>query len=475
MGVVYLATDVRLDRRVAIKVLPPDHATRPGAKLRFLREARTVARLSHPNIVPIHAVEEWEGLVYYAMAYVEGETVEQRVLRTGPLTPLEVARLLRDVAWALAYAHARGVIHRDIKPDNILFDAGTGRAMVTDFGIAWVDGLRGNTGPHTVFGTPEFMSPEQALGGVVDGRSDTYSLGVVGFYALAGRVPFHDRDPEVVMTRQVDEPPPPVGRLVSGAPVALTRAVDRCLAKDPLARFQRAEDLANAMSRLLQEQSAPPLAVRAFVTDSKLLSAPARLYALFLGGVVVPLVWLGLGSSAGLSPKLGLAVLGLGAFAAPLGFMLWRVRRFLLTGHDRDDLVDVLRLEHFRLKEEVAFAYGGRATRLERWLPVVSYLALAACGVSVALLHYDLDGVLDSAAPIAAATTAAMSLLAAVVARLRTEHRMDAGAGRRYAFWSGRLGAWLFRVAAVHPAEGASPPAVAAALLHPRPTPAPND
>ena len=196
MGVVYLATDVRLDRPVAIKVLPPNHATEQTARARFVREARTAARLSHPNIVAIHAVEEWEDLVYYAMAYVEGETLEQRVRRLGPLAPLDAARLLRDVAWALAYAHARGVIHRDIKPDNILFDAGTGRAMVTDFGIAWVDSLKTNTGPNELFGTPEFMSPEQARGGPVDGRSDTYSLGVVGFYALTGRVPFEHRDPQ---------------------------------------------------------------------------------------------------------------------------------------------------------------------------------------------------------------------------------------------------------------------------------------
>jgi serine/threonine-protein kinase len=468
MGVVYLATDVRLDRRVAIKVLPPDHAKRPGAKVRFLREARTVARLSHPNIVPIHAVEESDGAVYYAMAYVEGETVEQRVVRAGPLAPLEAARLLRDVAWALAYAHARGVIHRDIKPDNILFDAETGRAMVTDFGIAWVDGARGNTGPHLVFGTPEFMSPEQAQGHKVDGRSDTYSLGVVGFYALSGRVPFDDVNPEVVMARQVDEPPPPLGRVVSGAPVPLTRAVDRCLAKDPDARFQRAEDLANAMTRVLQEHAAPPLAVRAFVTDSKLLSAPAHLYALFLGGVVVPLEWIGLTSPAGPMTKLGLAAAGVAALGVPAGYMLWRVRRLLATGHDREDLVDVLRLEHMRLTEEVAFAYGGRASRLERWLRVVAYVSLAACGVSVGLLHYQVDGVFDSAAPVAAATAAAVSLLAAIVARLRTEHRMDPVAGRRHAFWSGRLGQWLFRMAAPRPAPAAAP-------LHPTATPSGND
>ncbi len=424
MGVVYLATELRLDRLVAIKLLPPDHATQPEARGRFLREARTVARLSHPNIVPIHAVEEWGDLVYYAMAYVEGQTLEQRVLRTGPLAPEEAAGLLRDVAWARAYAHACGVIHRDIKPDNILFDAGTGRAMVTDFGIARVDALRGSTEPQEVFGTPEFMSPEQACGGWVDGRSDIYSLGIVGFYALCGRLPFEAPDAREVIARQVTEPAPPLARAAPAVPSRLARAVDRCLAKPPEARFQRAEDLADAMTRLLQEHSAPPLAVRAFVTDSKQLSAPARLYALFVGGVVLPLVWLGLSSVQGPAAKLGLAAATLGALGAPLAFILWRVRRFLVTGHDRDDLVDVLQLEHVRLREEVAFAYGGRATRLERWLRVLSYAALAACASSTAILNREVAALAD-AAPIVAATSAAVALLAAVVARLRTEHRTD--------------------------------------------------
>jgi serine/threonine-protein kinase len=137
MGVVYLARDVQLDRDVAIKVLPP-HLARPGARERFVREARTAAGLSHPHVVPIHRVGEAGGFVFFVMSYVEGETLGERLRARGPLPPAEAARVLREVAWALAYAHGRGVVHRDVKPDNILLEAGTGRALVTDFGIARV-------------------------------------------------------------------------------------------------------------------------------------------------------------------------------------------------------------------------------------------------------------------------------------------------------------------------------------------------
>src|SRR3954470_16951945 len=134
MGVVYLARDVRLDRPVAIKLLPPSLAARPELRDRFLREARTAARLSHPYIVPIHSVDEAGDFVFYVMAYVDGETLAQRIGGRGRVTPADVTRILREVAWALAYAHAQGVIHRDVKPGNILLERGTERALVTDFG-----------------------------------------------------------------------------------------------------------------------------------------------------------------------------------------------------------------------------------------------------------------------------------------------------------------------------------------------------
>src|SRR2546422_4554424 len=202
MGVVYLAREVRLDRPVAIKLLPPSKASDPKLRERFLREARTAAKLSHPNIISIHAVEEIGEFVFFAMSYIEGETLTERVRRRGPLAPSEASRVLRDVAWALAYAHGQGVIHRDVKPDNILLESG-GRVLVADFGIASVVAGAGGLTSEEVVGTPAFMSPEQALGEVVDARSDLYSLGLVGFFALSGTLPFEGEKATEVLAKQV--------------------------------------------------------------------------------------------------------------------------------------------------------------------------------------------------------------------------------------------------------------------------------
>src|SRR5687768_5990359 len=237
MGVVYLAREVRLDRPVALKLLPAAYAARPELRERFLREARTAAGLSHPHIVPIHAVDDVGDFVFIVMAYVEGQTLEQRVRERGPLPVSEGARILREIAWALAYAHAQGVVHRDIKPANILLEAGSGRTLVTDFGIAHVNDKPGHTGPAEIMGTAEYMSPEQASGGVVDGRSDLYALGIVGYFILSGRLPFEGPTVAATLARQLTQAPAPPSSVAPEIPAQVSQAIDRCLAKNPAARF----------------------------------------------------------------------------------------------------------------------------------------------------------------------------------------------------------------------------------------------
>ncbi len=270
MGIVLLARDVALDRLVAIKLLPPALAADPGLRDRFLREARTAAGLSHPNIVPIYDVEEQGDLVFFVMAYVDGETLRERVERTGPLTPRSAMKLLQEVAWALAYAHQRGVVHRDIKPDNIMIEQATDRGMVTDFGIAKVerDGEGGSSGE--IIGTARYMSPEQACGEDVDARSDLYSLGGTFFYALTGRAPIEGSNLPAILVQQVSSPAPVVQTIRPEVPDRLASIIDKCLRKAPDDRIQTGDDVARAVGEARgREFRAPPLVSR-FVRNAEI-------------------------------------------------------------------------------------------------------------------------------------------------------------------------------------------------------------
>ena len=266
MGAVYLATDLTLQRPVAIKVLPPELAVRPELRERFLRETRLAAAFSHPNIVAVHAVEEHPQLLCFVMGYVEGETLGQRIRRAGPLSAAEAVKMLQEVAWALSYAHGRGVVHRDIKPDNILIERATGRSLVTDFGIARSTADNGNqlTQVGEVVGTPQFMSPEQAAGDVLDGRSDLYALGVVGFLALTGKLPFEAENAGAVMAMHLTQAPPRMQSRRPDLPQALCAAIDRCLEKDPAKRFENGEALAAALDPLRQSRREISPVVRLF-------------------------------------------------------------------------------------------------------------------------------------------------------------------------------------------------------------------
>jgi len=263
MGIVYCARDKRLKREIAIKVLPPELSFRADIRQRFLREAETAAQLNHPNIVPIYTVEERENLVYFVMSYIKGDNLGQRLQQHGPIPSVEVRRILREVADALAYAHHRNVIHRDIKPDNIIIDEETGRAMVTDFGIARALTDSGDsrlTATGMAIGTPAYMSPEQSAGDhAIDGRSDLYSLGVVGYQMLCGQPPFVANNTPSMLVKHLSERPVPVDERWPDLPRDLSRAVMMCLEKDPNDRFPSAAAFAEA----LNGGSMPTLATRA--------------------------------------------------------------------------------------------------------------------------------------------------------------------------------------------------------------------
>ena len=251
MGVVYRARDERLQRRVAIKVLPPELAFQKDIRERFTREAQTAAKLSHPHIVPIHTVGEGQGLVYFVMGYVDGESVAGRIRRRGKLPVEEARRIMSEAADALSAAHALSIIHRDIKPDNILLEGSRGRVMVTDFGIAKALSSTSGatlTGAGVAIGTPAFMSPEQAAGErEIDGRSDVYSLGVVSYQMLTGELPFNAPTVAGILMKQITEPAPDLRGRRPDVPEDLALAVSRCLEKDPENRWPSADALRRAL------------------------------------------------------------------------------------------------------------------------------------------------------------------------------------------------------------------------------------
>ncbi len=257
MGAVYLARDQELDRLVALKVLPPDVGDTAEGRARFRREAQLAAKLTHPNIVPLHSFGESDGLMYYVMGYVRGESLGDRLRREGRIPQEETRRHLAQIAEALAYAHGKGVIHRDIKPDNILLDDETGQPLLADFGIARAAGHGGTlTEAGTVQGTAHYMSPEQAIGATaVDGRSDLYSLGVVGYVMLVGQTPFDAPTFGAIVARQASADPPPLASRVPDIAPDLGAAIMRCLARDVTSRWPDARAFKQSLGAALEDDS----------------------------------------------------------------------------------------------------------------------------------------------------------------------------------------------------------------------------
>jgi tetratricopeptide (TPR) repeat protein len=263
MGSVYMGRDVTLDRPVAIKVVNPEVALAPTVRARFLAEARTVARLRHPHVVAVHAAGEADELLYFVMEYVPGESLRDRLARDGRFDDRAAVVLLRDLARALGYAHAQGIVHRDVKPENVLLDRDSGRAMLTDFGVAQAlaastsgptddDASARLTGMGIVLGSPRYMSPEQAAGERrLDGRSDVYALGLVAYEMFAGEPAVTATSAATILVKHLTEKPTPIATRSARVTPALAATIERALEKDPAARWPTADAMADALDEVL--------------------------------------------------------------------------------------------------------------------------------------------------------------------------------------------------------------------------------
>jgi hypothetical protein len=336
MGVVFLAREVALDRLVAIKLLPPVLACDGRLRERFLREAKTSAQLSHPHIVSIHAVATRADLVFFVMEYVDGGTLGDRLRRDGALPRDEALRIVQETAWGLAHAHARGVVHRDVKPDNILLEAGSDRALVTDFGIARAGD---NTDPALGAGTMHYMSPEQAQG-TADARADVYALGITAWHALAGRRPFEGQGGAALLAVQSQSEAPAIRSVVPTIPPPIADAIDRAVRLDPAARWPTMEEFARALgdARALAPQL--PLPVRRYAREAvehsdRLGMALGVSASAFLASVLVDLLFSNfLGIESAIYLLVGLTASGMAL--ALLGAHIVELRELAARGYGRD-------------------------------------------------------------------------------------------------------------------------------------------
>jgi serine/threonine protein kinase len=375
MGIVYLARELRLARPVAIKVLPRALAhARPELRERFVREAQMAAQLSHPHIVPIHHVDEAGDFVFFVMTFIDGETLGERLRTRGPLTPNDAARMLREIGWALAYAHLRGIVHRDVKPDNILLERDSGRALVTDFGIAGASSSPTTADEQYVRGTVHYLSPEQASGEPVDGRSDIYSLGVVGYLALTGQLPFDGDTAASVMVAHLSKRAAPMSRIAPGVPRRLADAVERCLEKSPDDRWPSGERFADAVHAAFEGPREIPAPLRVWLTKS---DRDLRL-RVFLSAYTLLIA-----SPALMFRPLLYAVTAM-PFAASLIVLpeILRVRKAMSAGFSIGDLRSAMRTFVMRRHEELTYELADRSELRARTLLAFSSVAgLTAAGL----------------------------------------------------------------------------------------------
>lgn len=381
MGIVYLAWNPALERREALKILPPAIATEKR-RVRFLREAKVAARLTHDHIVPIYAVDTAGPFVYYTMQYIEGVTLEDRINGEGPLPVGEVTRILRDVAQALHYAHSRGVVHRDLKPNNILIAREGRRAYVTDFGLARVLSESALPGGGGTFGTCEYTSPEQAIGLPADPRSDVYALGVMGWVMATGQ-PLFDGKPGEILRQHVTTPAPPLKVFGEHMDVTLSRAVALCLVKDPGARLQSAGELARELSQAPELAGDLKPALKEFVSRLQVhsRSAPGALFLgipalIVLGNALDKGTW----STAATGAAAVLAVIA----ASPLVGAFLALRPLVQLGYGQADIVQAIEMERARQQRELAKGWG-KAARVQ-WKPGRVMLKVFGATLSLGLL-----------------------------------------------------------------------------------------
>jgi eukaryotic-like serine/threonine-protein kinase len=295
MAIVYLGHDLLLGRDVAIKTLRPQYAADPAFRVRFEREARAAASLSHPNIIDVHDVGEDGGLPYLIMELVRGQSLKEIIAAEAPFHADDVAELLEQIGGALDYAHARGLVHRDVKPGNILIDA-HGRARVVDFGIAKgladVDLTEAGSG----FGTVGYLSPEQAEGLMATPASDVYSAGVVAFEMLTGQLPFSAETPIGLAMRHVNDRPPAPSSIARSVPAPIDAIVLRALDKDPTRRWGSVGGFAQAMRRWRDHvpPETPLPAVTAPESPARGSLLPTIVVAVLVLGALAVLLWTGL-------------------------------------------------------------------------------------------------------------------------------------------------------------------------------------
>ncbi len=447
MGIVYLARELRLARPVAIKVLPRMlAAARPELREKFLLEAQMAAQLSHPNIVPIHHVDEIGEFVFFVMTYIEGETLGERVRVRGALPTAEVARMLREIGWALAYAHLRGIVHRDVKPDNILIEKGSGRALVTDFGIAGAARDDDAADASYVRGTAHFLSPEQAMGEATDGRSDIYSLGVVGYYALTGQLPFDGATTVQVMAAHISKRPRALRSFSGHVPHKLAAAVERCLEKERDRRWASGEKLAEAVDAAFEAPREIPAPIRVWLAKGEANQASSTvLLGLMVFGPVAATAYV-----HPIVAVLAAIPLGLSVYVLPEVLL---VRPLIKFGFGLQDLRTALQVHTLRRREEIEYDHA-RTPIGRRTLRITAIVSLGISLVTGLLLMSGLKtGFENSIAETVlalvggvAGTLGVASALGALGVTLTGRYESNFGE-RRLKFWHGKWGGRIMRLA----------------------------